>query len=173
LVRRTRGPLLGSSKRQTSTAAWTLEAPGRGLFAGTAAAGAPTEESSPEEEEARWRLRRANRLDGEEEKEEAMAMCVEVKRRVRRGLMAVTVITARRWRYRGGVGGVAAVRRPKDCDLPTAIWVKVTVQSKRSTVAPFKKTKRIFQRKCQKETKLYLHPGVALNAHNHVIFLSI
>jgi len=79
LVSRTRGPLLGSSKRQTSTAAWTLEAAERGLFAGTAsaaaAAGAPTEESSPEEEEVRWRVRWANRRDGEEEKEdEAMAM---------------------------------------------------------------------------------------------------
>ena len=118
LVRRTRGAPLGSSKRQTSTAAWTLEAAGRGLFAGTAsaaAAGAPTEERSPEEE-ARWRRRWANRLDGEEEKE-AMAMCVEVKRRVRRGLMAATVITAPRWRYRGGVGGVAAVRRPNSQGL--------------------------------------------------------
>ena len=80
-----------------------------------AAAGAPTEERSPEEE-ARWRRRWANRLDGEEEKE-AMAMCVEVKRRVRRGLMAATVITAPRWRYRGGVGGVAAVRRPNSQGL--------------------------------------------------------
>lgn len=79
MVRRTRGPQLGSSKRQTSTAAWTLEAAGRGLFAGmasaAAAAGAPTEESSPEEEAARWRVRWANRLDGEEEEgEAAMAM---------------------------------------------------------------------------------------------------
>lgn len=76
MVRRTRGPQLGSSKRQTSTAAWTLEAAGRGPFAGTAAAaGAPTEESSPEEEAARWRVRWANRLDGEEEEgEAAMAM---------------------------------------------------------------------------------------------------
>jgi len=93
-----------------------LEAAGRGLFAGTAsaaAAGAPTEESSPEEE-ARWHLRRANRLDGEEEEKEAMAMCVEVKRLVRRGLMAATVISAQRWRYRGGLGGVAAVRRDLD-----------------------------------------------------------
>lgn len=77
-MRRTRGPQLGSSKRQTRTAAGTLEAAGRGLFAGTvsaAAAGAPTEESSPEEEAARWRVRWANRLDGEEEEgEAAMAM---------------------------------------------------------------------------------------------------
>ena len=68
----------------------------------------------------------------------------------------------------------SAVPTPKDCDLATAIWVKgpVTIQSKRSTVAPFffKKKEQIFQRKCQKGTKLYLLPGVSLNARNHVFF---
>jgi hypothetical protein len=124
LVRITRGPSLGSSKRQTSTAAWTLEVAGRER-GGTASAGASTEVSSPEEEEdVRWRVRRTRRREGEDEdeggKEGIMAMWVEAKRRVRRGLMAAAAMYCREY---GDVwsldfGGVAAV--PKDCDLQLA-----------------------------------------------------
>jgi hypothetical protein len=58
---------------QTSTAAKPLDAVAR---AGLAAAGAPTEESSPEEEEEarRWRVRWARRRVGDGEWPAAMAM---------------------------------------------------------------------------------------------------
>jgi hypothetical protein len=77
LVRRTRVSPRGSSKMQTSTAAKPLDAVARAGLSATAEAGAPTEESSPEEEvveEARrWRVRWARRRLGDGE---GLAMAV-------------------------------------------------------------------------------------------------